>query len=321
MLVSLILILLGVVILYFGAEILIKGSASFALKMGIAPIVVGLVIVGFGTSMPELIVSLNAVLANNGEIAMGNVVGSNICNFGLILGLSAMVRPIFIQRHLVRYDTPIMITASILLVVFLIDGDLSRWKGAVFLVGLVIYVIWAIRFDREHQDEKLVVELKEDIPAPTKSIYFDWLFMVGGLVGLWIGSKVFLFGATSIAQSLGISDAVIGLSLVALGTSLPELSTSIVAMVKNHGDLAIGNLIGSNIFNTLGIVGFTSFVMPYHVEGINWVDYSVMLAYAIVLLPFMANDGLVSRREGTLLFLGYFVYMGYLYLFQTPLGI
>lgn len=311
------LIIIGTFILYLGAEALIKGSASFALRMGISPLVVGLVIAGYGTGMPELVVSVEAALSNHSEIAIGNVIGSNICNLGLILGISAMMKPIYVQRQLIRYDTPIMIAVSIFLALFLIDGYLARWKGVLFILALIIYTVWSYRFDRAHEDEKPIVEMEEDIPHMTKHVWQDWAFIIAGVVGLWIGSQAFLSGAISVAQAFGVSDAVIGLSLVALGTSLPELSTSIIAMVKNHRDLAIGNLIGSNIFNILAIVGCTSLIRPFYVEGISWVDFSVMLAFAIALIPIMGNNGVVSRKEGAFLFCSYFAYMGYLYVNQV----
>jgi cation:H+ antiporter len=311
------LILIGTFILYLGAEGLIKGSASFALRVGISPLVVGLVIVGYGTSMPELVVSVEAALTDHGAIAIGNVIGSNICNLGLILGISAMMKPISVHRQLIRYDTPIMVSVSILFALLLIDGHLTRWKGAIFILGLIIYSVWSIRFDRAHENEKPIVEMEEDIPHKTKNVWIDWVFIISGIAALYVGSKIFLTGAVSVAQAFGVSDAVIGLSLVALGTSLPELSTSIIAMIKNHRDLAIGNLVGSNIFNILSIIGCVSLIRPFYVEEINWVDFSVMLAFAIALIPIMGNNGVISRREGALLFLSYFAYIGYLYTFQV----
>lgn len=303
----------GVLLLYYGAEFLIKGSASFALRLGLTPLVVGLTVVGYGTGMPELIVSIDASLIGRGEIALGNVIGSNICNIGLVLGLSTLIKPMIVKRQLVRIDAPIMIGVSILLPIILSNGYLSRPKGLILLVGLFAYTAWAIFYSKTHNKHGENVEVEEEVPHLNKSIWVDWFFIALGFVGLWIGARLFVTATVSVAKFFGVNDAVIGLSVVALGTSLPELATSIIAIMKNHRDLAIGNLVGSNIFNILAIVGVTGLIHPFTIEGINFVDYAVMILFASTSLLFMVRGLVVKRWEGALLLCGYFVYIFYLY--------
>lgn len=307
---------LGVGFLYFGAESLIKGSASFALRMGLTPLVIGLTVVGYGTGFPELIVSVDASLMGRGEIALGNVIGSNICNIGLIMGLSAMIRPLAVKSQLVRYDVPIMIAFSFFFPIMLFNGYLTFWKGAVFLLCLFGYTAWTIYFAKTHDHED-VKEFEEEVPTLNKNGWVDWLYILAGFVGMWLGARLFVTGTVAVAKVLGVSDAVIGLSVVAFGTSLPELATSIIAIVRNHRDLAVGNLIGSNIFNILAIVGVTGMIHPLTVQGINWIDYGVMIAFAVTILPMMSRDFVVKRWEGLLLFAGYFLYVYYLYVTQN----
>ncbi|MCB1111974.1 MAG: calcium/sodium antiporter [Chlamydiales bacterium] len=303
------LLVIGVVLLYLGAEGLIKGSASLALRMGLTPLVIGLTVVAYGTGTPELVVSLDASLAGKGEIAIGNIIGSNICNIGLILGLTAILKPVGVQSRIVRYDLPIMIAISAAMFLLLGDGELTRLKASLFLGGLVIYTIWVIRYSQQYDDPVLVDEFSEEMPAASRSAWLDCAFIVLGLVGLWLGARAFVEGAVTIAQAFGVSDAVIGLTLVAFGTSLPELATSLLAIMKNHRDLAIGNLIGSNIFNILAIVGTTGLARPFMITGVTWVDYTVMLGFAIVLVPLMRKDFIVSRMEGGCLLAAYLVYI------------
>lgn len=304
---------LGVGFLYYGAESLIKGSASFALRMGLTPLVIGLTVVGYGTGMPELIVSVDASLMQRGEIALGNVIGSNVCNIGLIMGLSAIIRPLAVKSQLVRYDVPIMIAISCFFPIMLINGYLSMWKGAVFLLCLIVYTTWAIQFSKTHDIEENIELEEEEIPPLNKNVWLDWLFILAGFVGMWFGARLFVTATVAVAKVVGISDAVIGLTVVAFGTSLPELATSMIAIMRNQRDLAVGNLIGSNIFNILAIVGVTGLIHPFTIEGINWLDYGVMIAFAVVILPMMSKGYIIRRWEGLVLFLGYLLYVYYLY--------
>lgn len=304
---SVLLLILGIVFLYYGADALIRGSASYALRMGLPPIVIGLTVVGYSTGMPELIVSIQASFLGRGEIALGNVIGSNICNIGLILGISALLKPIEVKKQIVRIDAPIMIFVSLMVPLFLFDGYLSRWKGIIFLAGLIIYTVWVIVYCESHEEET------EEVPKLNKNVLVDWLFIIAGLFGMWLGAKFFVSGAVMVAKLLGVSDAVIGLTVIAFGTSLPELATSVIAIIKNHRDLAVGNIIGSNIFNILAIIGVTSLLSPFHVAEITMADYAVMIAFAVVVLPLMWRGHIIRRYEGAVLFLGYLFYMFYLY--------
>jgi cation:H+ antiporter len=304
----------GFLLLVAGAELLIRGGSALALRLGLPPLVVGLTVVAFGTSSPELVVSLQAAVTGRGDISLGNVVGSNICNIALILGLAALIRPLKIQSQLIRLDVPIMIGCSLLLGTMLTDARLSRAEGAVLLVGIAGY-IWlslrkARRESRQVQEALLAVESIPD--ASRRSLFRDLILVVGGVFVLVLGADLFIRGAVAAARGLGVSEAVIGLTLVALGTSLPELATSTVAAVKKQGDIAIGNIIGSNIFNILGILGVAALVRPFRGSGIGRTDLATMIGLALLMLPLMRSGFVLSRREGAFLLVIYGLYIGHL---------
>ena len=242
----------GIALLYYGAEFLIKGGVSIALKLKVPALVIGLTLVAFGTSAPELVVSVDATLKGSGDISIGNVVGSNICNIALILGLSVLIAPLAVQKKLLRFDLPLLTAVSILLMIFLLSSQgITRWQGIIFFTGIVVYTVYSI-----YAGKKDGADGDDDVV--NSKIYPYWLsaaMVAGGLAGLIIGAKLFVNAAIFIARAGGVSDAVIGLTVVALGTSLPELATSVVAAFKNEHDIAIGNVIGSNIFNILCILG------------------------------------------------------------------
>jgi cation:H+ antiporter len=306
------LIIAGFVLLVLGAELLIRGGASLALRFGLPPLVVGLTVVAMGTSSPELVVSLKAALTGRGSIAVGNVVGSNICNIALILGLAAAIRPLKVQVQLVRTDVPIMVACSLLLLLLLLNGIVSRLEGVLLTVGIVVYVAFSLR-QAQRERQKHQQALLDAAPVPTqpgRSPLLDILFLAGGIGMLVLGADTFVKGAVSAARAIGVSEAVIGLTLVALGTSLPELATSAMAAWKKEGDIAIGNIIGSNIFNILFILGATATVSPVHSQGIGWVDLGMMCLLAILMLPLMRTGFVLSRREGLFLLA---LYGGYLF--------
>lgn len=311
MLPSLLLILLGVVLLYAGAEGLVRGSASIARRLGLAPLVIGLTVVAFGTSMPELVVSIGAALSGSGPIAVGNVVGSNISNIALILGFSALIQPPRVQAQVIRVDVPILVLVSLLLVFFLQNEQLARLEGAVLLGGLLLYTAFTLRAARK-ESGPVREEFAEGLPETSASLGRDIGFIVGGLLLLVLGARALVSGAVTIAEGLGVSQAVIGLTIVAVGTSLPELATSVLAAHKGEGDIAVGNVVGSNIFNILGILGVSSLVRPLEQSGMTLIDLGVMLGLALVLLPLMRTGFRISRWEGGALFLGYVVYVAYL---------
>jgi cation:H+ antiporter len=311
---TVLLLIVGLVLLYAGAELLVTGAASLAFRLGISPLVVGLTIVAFGTSAPELTVSVLAAFSGQGDIAAANVVGSNILNIALILGISALICPIHISRQLIRWDIPVMIGVSLLGWWVLADRYLSRMEGAVLFTGIILYTVWAFRRTRfvppVSNAEKS--DLAVDDYRPMKlSLSVVWLIM--GLILLVLGSKALVTGATQLARSLGLSEAIIGLTIVSAGTSFPELATSVVAALRRQSDIAVGNIVGSNIFNILSILGLSSLLVPYAAPGLTSTDVAVMLGFAVVALPFMWTKFTLSRTEGFLLLAGYGAYLVYLW--------
>ncbi|MFH1052531.1 MAG: calcium/sodium antiporter [bacterium] len=312
--VSILGLIAGGLFLYFGAEGLVKGSASVAIRRGITPLVVGLTIVAFGTSSPELVVSVSAAIRGNAAIAFGNVIGSNICNIALILGLSALITPIKVNLQLIKSDILIMIGATILLIFMILDQNLSRIDGLILFIGIIAYNIYTMRAAKK---EKLTND--ELLKRMQEKTWKDFFLILGGLVVLVIGANLFISGAIKIANILKVSDVIIGLSVVALGTSLPELATSVVAAIKKQGDISIGNIVGSNIFNILCILGVAALIQPIILSGanaVNYIDMIVMVLISIILLPLAWTKLEVSRLEGAFLLFLYFGYMYYMYTYR-----
>lgn len=303
----------GLVLLFTGAEGLIKGSSNLAIRVGISPLVVGLTVVAFGTSAPELVVSLKAAIIGNSSISLGNVMGSNIANIALILGLSAIIKPIQIHAKVISREIPIMIVFSVLLLVVLVDGMLCFIEGLIFILLILIYTVTNVFMAKREKSSEVDKEFKEGLKsrlgAPMSLVLF-----VAGLALLIIGANLFVQSAVAIAKILNVNDVVIGLTIVAVGTSLPELMTSIVASYKNESDIAVGNVVGSNIFNILGILGITAVITPISSAGITAVDMAVMLLSALVLLPFSKSGAKITRFEGMILLSGYAGYLYYLVL-------
>jgi cation:H+ antiporter len=304
-------LLTGLVLLFFGAEGLIRGSSNLAIKIGITPLVVGLTVVAFGTSTPELVVSLKAALIGNSSISLGNVVGSNIANIALILGLAALIRPLDVHAKVIMREIPIMIGISILLIILLLDGELGLIDGVIFVVGIVVYTIVNVILARKEKNPEVDAEFKEGLGSKL-GVPISIVFMIVGLGLLILGANLFVQSAIAIAKLFYLSDAVIGLTIVAVGTSLPELITSIVAAYKKEADIAIGNVVGSNIFNVLSILGITAIIIPISSAGISYVDLGIMLVAAIVLFPLSRTGFSITRLEGTFLLAGYGLYIYYL---------
>lgn len=305
-------LVLGLVVLYFGAQALVKGGASLALRLGLTPLVIGLTVMAFGTSSPEMVVSVQAGLSGNGAISIGNVVGSNICNIALILGLCALVTPLTASAQVIRREVPIMIGVSIVALLMLIDGHLARWEGALLLAGLVIYTVLTVKQARAETAAEASKEYADEIgPKPT-GLGLSIGLVAGGLGGLIVGSHFFVQGAVTLAESWGMSPVAIGLTVVAVGTSLPELATSLVAALKKESDVAIGNVVGSNIFNVLGILGIAALIQPIDAPGLEWGDLVVMLIIAVALLPLAKSGGRVNRWEGAALLAAYVGYTAWL---------
>ena len=300
--------LCGIAALYYGADYLVKGGVEIAVRFKISSLVIGLTLVAFATSAPELAVSMSSAFSGNPDIALGNVIGSNIANIGLILGICACILPLNVNRQLLKFDTPVMILAAILMaVVYFCTGEISRLWGIIFFILLIAYLVRSVYVSRkENMNEK-----EEEIPS-SYPLWLAIIIVIASLLLLVFGAKIFLAGTVYFAKLFKISDAVIGLTIVAVGTSLPELATSIVATCKGEKDIAIGNVVGSNIFNTLGIIGLTSAVKPIRNTTINYVDFSTMSLLSIMLLIFMFSGKKLNRIEGASILLIYIAYTVYL---------
>lgn len=312
-------ILLGLVALYYGAEWLVKGSSEIALRIGLSPLVVGLTVVAFGTSAPELLVSVQANLQTppKGDIALGNIVGSNICNIALILGVGALVRPIRVHAQVIRREMPILLIVTVAFVAMLWNNVIERWEGGILFAGILLYVWDSIRQARKESIEVPLEDLDEEqIKAAQKAGASRMALNIGLIVlGLGVligGAKLLITGGSYIALHFGVSEAVVGLSIVAFGTSLPELATSVVAAARNHGDIITGNAIGSCIFNILCVVGAAALILPLGANQLNRIDLGVMAGLTVILLPMLWHGRSLNRLEGGLLVAAYLGYVGYL---------
>lgn len=304
----------GLVLLVIGAELLVRGASRLAAALGIAPLVIGLTVVAFGTSAPELAVSVKAALSNQAGIAVGNVVGSNIFNVLFILGLSALIVPLAVSRQLIKFDVPIMIALSVSMLLFALDGNFSRIEGIIWFTGLIIYITFLIYKSRK-ESRDAAAEIDPEVAALLGDANDKqaWLKNIGliavGLVLLVLGSRWLVDSAVIFAKYFGVSEVVIGLTIVAAGTSLPELVTSIIAAIRGERDIAVGNVVGSNIFNIMAVLGIASIVaptgIPVDAATIRF-DIPVMLAVAMACLPIFYTGQTISRPEG-LLFFGYYV--------------
>jgi cation:H+ antiporter len=284
------------------------GAASLARRLGLSPLVIGLTVVSIGTSLPELLVSLEAALTGSGDLALGNVVGSNIGNIALILGVAALVRPIVVQAQVVRIEVPVLVAVSLAFVGLMADGSLGRIDGALLLAGIVAYVTYTLHA-AQRTGAAVQAEFDEGVPA-AHSLLADLGMLAVGLGGLVAGAHLLVNGAVAIAETFGVGPIVIGLTVVAVGTSLPELATSVVAAYRGRGDIAVGNAVGSSIFNLLGILGATVVVQPLSAQALGWVETGVMLGTAVVILPFFRTNWTLSRVEGALLVGAYLAYIG-----------
>ena len=306
MLIDVFFIVLGVWLVLNGADRLTEGASALARRMNVPEMVIGLTIVAAGTSAPELFVSLVSALKGKPDLAVGNVVGSNTMNSMLIVGCAAMVAPMVISKSTVKKDIPCSVLASILLLLIALDSFLGRIDGIILLLGFAAFMTYTLLQARQGQTEP-VAEISQQ-QNPWKSAWF----VVAGLVELVIGSNAFVDHASNMALSLGISEGVVGLTVVAGGTSLPELATSVVAARKGQSAIAIGNVIGSNVFNILLILGLTATISPLQIEGVSTIDMAVMLLSVTIVWFFSRTRYTVERWEGALLVIGYLAYLGWL---------
>lgn len=307
---AILLFVTGLIFLIVGAEVLVRGASRLAAIMRITPLVIGLTIVAFGTSSPELAVSIKAALSDQASLAVGNVIGSNIFNILFILGLSALIVPLVVSQQLVRFEVPLIIAISVVVLIFSLDGTFSRTDGLMLVAGLAIYVLFLI-YQSRRESAKVKEEYANEFGTES-NVKYSWatniVMVLGGLALLVLGSRWFVNGAVSFAQYLGVSELVIGLTIVAAGTSLPEVVTSVIAAVRGERDIAVGNVVGSNIFNILGVLGCASIVAPAGIEvttAVSRFDLPVMIVVAFACLPIFYTGGLISRKEGAL-FLGYY---------------
>lgn len=292
-------------------DFLVKGASRIAYQLHLSPLVVGLTIVAFGTSAPELFISLSSALKGSPDLALGNVIGSNICNLALVLGATALINPIKIQSNSIKIDWPVAMFSSLLLYFFISDLTLAYWEGLIFLSILIIYIVFLIKNSRKNTMALRELEKEVVIPAANKKhLWLNILYIMLGMAGLYFGSEWFVGSAKILALDWGVSERVIGLSMVAFGTSVPELVTAVVASFKKETDLALGNLIGSNIFNILSILGITSLIKSIEVSQIILtVDMLWMLGITFVILPMMISKKIMSRAEGGLLVASYVYYI------------
>jgi cation:H+ antiporter len=296
-------IMAGLVGLFLGGEALVRGSVSIAHKMSISPFVIGLTVVGFGTSTPELLVSVQAALKGVPDIAIGNIVGSNIANVLLIVGVTALVWPIHVAGSALRRDTTIMILSALALVPLFAMGEIGRVAGLTLVAGLIAYLVWTFLKPRQEASD-------DEAEAAATPIVNALLWVALGLVGLLFGARFLVDGAVSVAQDFGVSEAFIGLTIVAIGTSLPELATSLIAAFRHQSDIAIGNIVGSNIFNVLGILGVTSIVAPIPVAPrFLTFDLPIMIVVSIVLTGLLLLHQKIGRRTGAVMLLAYCAYL------------
>jgi cation:H+ antiporter len=303
----------GLALLIVGAEMLVKGASRVAAGFGISPLVIGLTVVAFGTSSPEMAISVSSAWKGEADIAVGNVVGSNIFNVLFILGLSALITPLVVSKQLVKLDVPLMIGVSVLAFLFAMDGRIAFWEGAILFAGVIGYCILAIRVGKASGETGEAIEANGHWAK-------DIGLILAGLVLLVLGSQWLVSAAITIATAMGVSELVIGLTIVAAGTSMPEVATSVTAAIRGQRDIAVGNVVGSNIFNILAVLGLTAMVAPAGLpvsDAAIRFDFPVMMAVAVACLPIFFVGYTIQRWEGAM-FLGYYIaYSAYLILAAT----
>jgi cation:H+ antiporter len=308
-------VILGFVFLVWGADRFVHGAAATARNIGISPLIIGLTIVGLGTSAPEMLVSSMAAWQGNPALGIGNALGSNITNIGLVLGITALITPLAVKSEILRREYPLMFITMLVGLMLLLDREMNRLDGVILVIGLVIMILWMIRLSLRRQHDPMEDEFDKEIPRISTPKALFWVAL--GLILLLGSSRLLVWGAVNIAVAMGISDLIIGLTIVAIGTSLPELAASVMSALRNEPDIAIGNVIGSNMFNLLAVLGLPGIIHPIVLEAeiINR-DYFYMIGLSIALFVMaygFRGEGRVNRIEGLILLIAYFVYLGLLY--------
>ena len=303
-----VLVVSGLILLVFGGDWLVKSAVELALRLKISVLVVSMTVVSFGTSAPELLVSLQAATQGYTDISFGNVIGSNIANITLILGATAIFYPIFVNRQSYRIDWGVMMFVTLLLLIFLLNSKLEFWESAVFVVLLIAYNIFHIRYS------KITEANNEEVPSrPRKKLVYTLVLFAAGIAGLKFGSDILVKGAVNLAEKWGVSERIIGLTVISIGTSLPELAASLIASIKGEQDVSMGNLIGSNIFNILAVLGISGLFVELPVQSSQLLtfDFPWLLGNSVVLFLFMAivKKGVVNRWQGLVLLVGYIAYI------------
>lgn len=315
LLLSIIAVLGGFALLVWGADRFVLGAAAAARNLGVSPLIIGLTIVGFGTSAPEMLVSVMAAMQGNPALAVGNALGSNITNIALVLGSTALIAPLVVKSEILQREYPVMFAIMLVSLVLIMDGDLNRFDGLILILGLVLMVIWMIRIGLHREHDPMEAEFEHEIPRISTSRALFWLLL--GMVLLLGSSRTLVWGAINIALALGVTDLIIGLTIVAIGTSLPELAASVVSALRGEPDIAIGNVIGSNMFNLLAVLGLPGLIMPHALEPeVLSRDFPFMIGLSIALFLMaygVKGNGRINRAEGALLLFGYVAYMAVLY--------
>lgn len=316
MLTAIVAMIVGLALLVWSADRFVAGSAAVARHFGMPALLIGMVVVGFGTSAPEMMVSALASFQGNPGIALGNAYGSNITNIALILGLTALLSPIAVHSQVLRKELPILIAVTVLAAFQLVDGDLSRLDAIILLVVFLVLMIWTIRQGMRQKADPLAAEVEQEFASQSLALKPAIIWLIVGLVMLIISSRLLIWGAIDVATALGVDELIIGLTIVAVGTSLPELASSLIAIRKKEHDIAIGNVLGSNLFNTLAVVGIAGVISPLSVPAeVLYRDISVMAGLTVLLFVFgygFKKQGRITRLEGSLLLLIFIAYTSYL---------
>ncbi len=319
MLLSSVAVVAGFILLVWGADRFVLGASATARNFGISPLIVGLTIVGFGTSAPEMLVSGMAAYQGSPGISIGNALGSNITNIALVLGITALVVPMTVRSGILKRELPILLLVMVLALLLMVDGDLGRGDGLFLLLGMFLMIFWVIRLGLRERDTGDVMSSEFDAEIPEgMPTWRAIVWLIVGMVILFASSHILVWGAVNIARAFGVSDLIIGLTIIAIGTSLPELAASVMSALKNEHELAIGNIIGSNMFNILGVMALPGLIYPSVVpDGVLSRDYPVMIGLTIVLFlmayGFRGREGKINRIEGGLLLAAYCGYMFWLY--------
>jgi len=313
MLTDILIVTLSIVLLYFSAEFFVASSSRLAIRMGLTPLIVGLTIVAYGTSAPETAVSIIAAIRGEGNLLVGNLIGANIFNIGIILGVSSIIRPLQVNLQIIRYDVPVMIAGAIVVLLVYFNSGMNRLSGFIILALFIIYTAINIRLAKRLAADSVKNEFDEGIPRPKGKSFQDIIILITTLIILILSANLFMHSSISIAKFWGLSDAVIGLTIIAIGTSLPEFSITAIAAFRGKADIALGNIVGSNIYRILGALGICALIAPIQIGSITLIDVSVLLGISLICSALLFRKFVLLRWEGGILVLMYIAYMYHLW--------